>query len=160
MKLNKFSTALTIAVFAVVGLSGLAMFLGIKNAPLHLMHEYIGVAMIAVVALHLVNHAKSTIAHFGKPVTHVALAAMIAVGAAFFIFVPSNGVNGAKEISSRAQRAPVSDLAPLFNVTSDEFVAKLSAKGYAANANQSLSEIAKANNTNANFLITAILSKE
>jgi len=49
-------TPLTVCVFAVIATSGLMLFLGLFEGTVKEMHEWLGVAFVAVAALHLAKN--------------------------------------------------------------------------------------------------------
>ena len=53
-KFRSFATSLTTATFIIVGISGVMLFFNMKSLGAKLIHEYIGLAMMAVCVMHIV----------------------------------------------------------------------------------------------------------
>ena len=53
-KFRSFATSLTTATFIIVGVSGVMLFFNMKSLGAKLIHEYIGLAMMAVCVMHIV----------------------------------------------------------------------------------------------------------
>jgi uncharacterized membrane protein (UPF0136 family) len=160
MRLNSFVTPLTIGLCAVVFLTGVLMFFHIESRPIKGIHEYFGLVMVATIALHLINHKKATIGYFKKSSSLGLIAAIIVVSGVFYAIVPEKGGgdDAQKEVIERTLSAPVSLVANLFELTSDQAIEKLAASGVkVSNANETLSAIARNNRVKPDKLIEALI---
>ena len=57
--LRTFGTGATVATFAVMAVSGAALFFGLRGGNLKLIHEYVGAAMIIACVLHIIVNFKA-----------------------------------------------------------------------------------------------------
>jgi hypothetical protein len=142
---NKYVTPPTIGLGVIAIVSGGVQFFGVKNAPIHVIHEWLGVAFAAVVVLHLINHSKSTIGYFKKPLSIGIIAAALLAGGVFYALVPQKGGGGnvAKITLQRTYSAPIAVSAPVFGLTSNEATDKLRLNGIAVEGDESIAALAK-----------------
>ena len=143
--IQKYATPLAVALFTVVGISGVLIFFHLGEGPLKGLHEWLGLAFVAASALHVARNwngfvkivkTKRTQALIG--LTGIATAALIMVSA-------QGGGNPMKAFVFAAAKAPLPQVAQVLNLSPDQAVAGLVAKGFTvADTNQSLAQIAKA----------------
>jgi hypothetical protein len=132
--LFKFATPLTAGLFLVSTVSGVALFLGWQPGLFHEMHEVLSLVLIAPVAVHLWRNWKPLLAYFRRSAMPVALAASVAA-AGFYVYEglsSTRGPNPAFALMSAAQRAPVSQLAPVLGLDASDLARRLEEAGYGA----------------------------
>ena len=154
-------TGATIATFAVIAVSGVALFIGIRGGNLKLIHEYIGVAMVVACVLHIVANFRPFVNYF-KGLKGVIIGAFSAILIALcFISFGSNAGGKApvaKMLYPAVLNLSVSEAKNAFKTNEAKFSEFLqNANLTNANQNLSISEFAKANNINADDLVRAIL---
>jgi hypothetical protein len=147
MRWNRFVTPLTIGFGTIAVASGAFMFFGVKTAPIHVIHEWLGMLFVMIVALHLADHKKATLGYFKKPFAVAVIAATIALGSALYALVPQkSGGEGAKELVEKVANAPIAVSARLFGLSPEEAIKRLAENGVAvSSADGSLGAIANKN---------------
>lgn len=159
--LRRYVTQTTTAVGLVVGVSGGLLFFDLAKRQVHSMHEWLGMAFLAIAVLHVVRHRGSFAAMLRQPRQHVLLAltgfAMLAfVGASFT--APTGGGNPVHQLADRALDAPLVALAPVLGLGPDEAQRRLAAAGVAVDSPaQSLATLAAANHTDPRRLLGVVL---
>ncbi|GHV03906.1 hypothetical protein AGMMS50229_04120 [Campylobacterota bacterium] len=128
--LKKFSTPIAFGVFLIITISGVLMFFHIKTAGLVALHEWLGLAFVLSIGLHLLNHKKPTVSYITRPVALGTVAVIVLLSAGFYLLVPEKaGGSSAKMIVKQTINAPISVSAGLFGISSDEAAARLLASG-------------------------------
>jgi len=144
--LQRYATISTAALFCFMGLSGVLMFVEL-GGPLREAHEWLGLVFVASVALHVLRNKAAFLKLLTFKRTYVALAAVF-LAAAFMLEGEEGGSNPMRQLAQQSSQAPISALAPVLGVTTDEVLARLAAGGISnATASQSLQEVAKTQNT-------------
>ena len=158
--LRTLGTGATIATFAVMAVSGGALFFGLRGGNLKLIHEYVGATMIIACILHIFVNFKVTMNYF-KGLKGVIITAFIVIFIAL-CFVSFGGGNGkapvAKMLYPAVLNLSVSEAKSAFKTNEAKFSEFLqSANLQNDNQNLSISEFAKANNIKADEVVRAIL---
>jgi hypothetical protein len=157
---KRFVTPLTIGFGAVVFLSGLLMFVGVKTASIHAVHEYIGALFVIIVALHLIVHKNASLGYFQKTHSIVVIAASVAICAVFLAAIPEKrgGGNAWKALAERAIDAPIAETAQLFDLTEETLRDRLAEGGISiSNAEESLGAIARKHNLSPDAVIEKMM---
>ena len=135
MRLRDFATPLAGAVFVVMAATGLLMFFE-QGTPLgHELHEWLGLAFVVGVALHVSTNWAPLKAHLGRwpgRVFAVVSALLLVVG----VFPAKNDrpPNPSRSITMAVSRTSLKELAPLTKRSVDELVQTLKSAGYEATA--------------------------
>ncbi len=138
MRLRDFATPLAGAVFVVMAATGLLMFFE-KGTPLGKeLHEWLGVAFVVGVVLHVSTNWAPLKAHLGRWPGRV----LAVVGAALLVvavFPAKNDrpPNPSRGITLAVSRTSLKELAPLTRRSVDELVEALRSAGYQATAESS-----------------------
>jgi hypothetical protein len=134
--LRKYATPLSLVTGLAVATTGLLLLFGIRGEMSEL-HEWIGVAFVAALVMHLVRNwkalgflfksaASTTIAVVGG----LALAVLIVLHLPMFAGGGEGGHRGGPwMVANRVADAPIAASAPALGLTADEAVAKLRAAG-------------------------------
>ena len=158
--LRTFGTGATVATYAVMAVSGAALFFGVRGGNLKLIHEYVGIAMILACVLHIIVNFKA-FANYFKGLKGVIISAFSVILIAL-CFVSFGGGNGkapvAKMLYPAVLNLSVSEAKSAFKTNEAKFSEFLqSANLQNDNQNLSISEFAKANNITADDIVRAIL---
>jgi hypothetical protein len=156
--LKKYATQLTAALAVVVGVSGVMMFFHLYKGEVEALHEWLGMAFVAAVALHLARHRKPLAAMLGQYRMRILMAISALIAAAFIVATPAAPGNPVRMTIKAVLRAPIGELAPLLGVSTDQAIADLTAAG-ARNATpaQSLEALAQASNSEAFKLLATLV---
>ena len=157
--LRKHITNLTAALSLVVGVTGILLFFHLAKGPVEPLHEWLGMIFIAAAVFHVIRHRNSFANLLRQPRTHL-LFGLVALGvAAFVVALPANPpANPFRQMATAAQRAPISQLAPVLGLSEHEVLARLKAAGITApDARQSLYALASAHHTDPTRLMVIAL---
>lgn len=145
--LATYATALTTAIFFVVGITGVLVFFHIGDKYLMGAHEWLGMAFLLAAGLHVARHAKAFV-NLMKQKRTWALSAASALALGGFMLsaslAPTGGGNPMKAMVDVTAKAPLASLAPMLGVEPDQLVLRLEAGGVeVASLSQPLEEIAR-----------------
>lgn len=150
--LRNYATPLSFITGLAVSITGLMMFFGIRGEVSDL-HEWIGIAFVAALLLHMVRNWRGVGAMLKTKTSKtivgtlgVAFAALVA-----FTFLPSDegrsGPHGPWMVVNRVADVPISTSAPALGLSSDQAVTKLRNGGVPVDGPQeSLSKISHDHN--------------
>ena len=158
--LRTLGTGATIATFAVMAVSGAALFFGLRGGNLKLIHEYVGVAMIIACILHIFVNFKATMNYFkGLKGVIITAFSVILIALCFVSFGGGNGKAPAPKIAYNAILNMDLNTAKMAFKTDEAKFSEFLQNANLANANLNLSinEFAKANNMKPDDIVRAIL---
>ncbi|MGC9417458.1 MAG: DUF4405 domain-containing protein [Rhodovulum sp.] len=133
--LRKFATPLTIGASLLLGVTGVLMFFHAGTGLNKLAHEWVGLAFVAIVGLHVAVNWRPFVSHMKRPVGQAAafgFAALLALS-----FLPLGGMQGAGggrpdfALLHTVQAAPLDALAVVLNESPEALAARLRGAGYA-----------------------------
>ena len=152
--MRNYATPLSGTLMVIVGVSGVLMFFHLAGGGVKGLHEWLGLGLLAAVALHLARNWRALRNLVAAPRSQVMMGASCLAVALYLSFVPVNpSGNPARAMMMAAERAPLTQLAPVLGVEPDMLVARLAEAGIPARADQSVNEIARAAHTEAPRLI-------
>jgi hypothetical protein len=159
--LKRYATQATTVLAVVVCVTGIMMFFNLYKGDVAAMHEWLGIGFVVAAVLHGARHRKPLASMLSQGRMQVAALVVALIAASFIAFAPSNEGSPVRTIVGATLTAPISDVAPLFGLSADQAIARLNAAG-AVNAkpSQSIESIAKANQTDAFKLLSAVAKKE
>lgn len=134
--LTRYSTPLTVGLFLVSAVSGMALFFHFQGALFHGMHEWLSMLFLLPVAFHLVRNRNAFLTYFKKGWMAVPVAGALAA-AIIFALPALTGVAGERrppqtmgaEITRALTNARIADLAPVFGQEPAELMDRLRAAG-------------------------------
>lgn len=160
MTLRTWATPLTAGTFALVAASGILLFFHHAPGATRALHEWVGWALAAAVALHLALNWRSLRGYLRRPAMPLLLA-LAAVLTLAQLFLPAGGrppFAGMRALAQAAEPRTLQELAVFAGIAPDEAVARLEAKGFAARPDMSLRQIAGADPAGANAALEALLA--
>lgn len=157
MKLNRnYVTPFISLVFLVVGLSGMLMFFHLFDGYTEVVHEFLGVFFVVCAVFHIILNWKALKIHFKKAVFLPALLGVITITSLLVVmerlYPPVD-----LQIMNRIVKAPVRDAFKALNINYDEANIKLKARGIGIENAQSLEDLWKLNNADAEVIIDLLL---
>lgn len=157
MKLNRnYVTPFISLVFLVVGLSGVLMFFHLFDGYTEVVHEFLGVFFVVCAVFHIILNWKALKIHFKKAVFLPALLGVITITSLLVVierlYPPVD-----LQIMNRIVKAPVRDAFKALNINYDEANIKLKARGIGIENAQSLEDLWKLNNADAEVIIDLLL---
>ena len=134
--LSRWATPLTLGLFAVSAVSGLALFLHIGQSVFHEMHEWLSVVLLAPFVLHMVRNWTPLLAYVRRRALLAPLALSLAAALAFAAPAALTGAGGGSPmtVARLVLTAPLADAAPLFHTDALGLAARLAKLGYPAGA--------------------------
>ena len=135
--LRKYATPLSLVTGLAVSVTGLMMLFGIRGEMGDL-HEWIGVAFVAAILMHIVRNWRGLGAMFrSRTSAAIALVGGLALATLIVLHLPvfqeaeqGGGHHGGPwMIATRVAGAPIAVSAPALGLTADQAVAKLRAAG-------------------------------
>ena len=129
--LYRFGTPLTVGLFLVTAISGVALFFHIGPDSLRGVHEIVSLALLIPVGVHLWRNWNGFCNYFKRAAMPVTLALSLAVVGAFAFAAPggSDHVSPARAFLTLAQTAPISALAPVLKLDEATALQRLEAFG-------------------------------
>ena len=165
--LRNCATPLSFVTFLAVSVTGLMLMFGVRG-PVGDVHEWIGVAFIVTLGLHLLRNWRGMLAMLSLPRSKaivgglgVALAVLILAVTPFGSGGQGHGFHGAGQIMHRMAQAPIDKMAPAFGLTGDQAVTRLQHNGIkVSDPQKSLAQVAEENDAELPRLLTVMLSDE
>lgn len=158
--LKRYATQLTSVLGFVVCITGIMMFFRWYKGEVEAMHEWLGLAFVAAVVLHITRHRRPLLLMLGQYRTRILLAGTVLVSAAFLVIPPPKTASPVKQTVAAVLRAPLADVAPLFGMSAKDAAARLSEVGVQnVSVEKSIEGMARSNNTPAMKLLSAILDQ-
>lgn len=157
MKPNRnYVTPFISLVFLVVGISGLLMFFHLFDGYTEVVHEILGLFFVVCAIFHIILNWKALKIHFKKAVFLPALLGVIMITSLLVVmerlYPPVD-----LQIMNRIVKAPVRDAFKALNINYDEANIKLKARGIGIENAQSLEDLWKLNNADAEVIIDLLL---
>src|SRR5690606_34234443 len=157
MKPNRnYVTPFISLLFVVVGLSGLLMFFHLFEGYTEVVHEVLGLFFTISAVFHILLNWKALKIHFKKAVFLPALFGVIMITSLLVVmerlYPPVD-----LQIMNRIIKAPVRDAFQALNINYEEANIKLKAKGIAIQNAQSLEDLWKMDNADAEVIIDLLL---
>lgn len=130
-KLRRIATPLTIGASLLMGATGVLMFFHAGSGTAKLAHEWVGLAFIAIIGLHVAVNLRPFTAHLRRPPARIAIAAFGALLAATFLPLdPGGGGRSDFALLHRVEAAPIGALGALLNENPVEMADRIRAAGY------------------------------
>ncbi len=146
--LKTHGTTFTFALFLVSTVSGVFLFFHIASSTFHAMHEWLSMALLIPVAIHMWRNWASFLTYFKRKTMVIPLVLSLVAGAVFaYPSLTSTSRNGSPiQMTMRAMLSgSIAQVAPLYKLTPEALAERLSKKGYVvSSASQSLREVAEA----------------
>lgn len=144
--INNYTTAITTALFLVVGVSGVAMFFHVGTGIVREMHEWLAAAMVLAVGLHVYKNWCALKIYLRRGTIFAPLALTLVAAGAFVVpaALSERGDHRARHLMHAFNEARLSDIGQVLGVAPDALQKALKEQGYViASAEQRLSEIAR-----------------
>jgi hypothetical protein len=157
--MHRYGTPLTVGLFAVSAVSGVALFFHWSSGTFHSMHEWLSMLLLAPFALHLVKNWKPLLAYAKRKTLLIPLVLSVVIAVPFaFTAGKGRAGNPAFQTLSLMTRASLDDLAPIFDTPSEEMLKRLQAHGYkVSSTHDTPNDIATASAVPANEVLYALV---
>lgn len=143
--LQRYATPLTIGLFLISLISGVALFFHAAPSVFHSMHEWLSMLLIAPVGLHLWRNWQAMMNYLAKPAFSAAMAVCLVAALGFgFASTAAGGRHGSAQFAllNALTTTTPAKLAPALGTDADQLVATLKMHGFAkAAADVTLTEI-------------------
>ncbi|MGB8600757.1 MAG: DUF4405 domain-containing protein [Rhizomicrobium sp.] len=167
--LRTYATPLSLACFGAIGVSGVMMFIGLRNHQLGELHEWLGIIFLIAAALHICRNWRALLAMLAKTQSKIIVGvlgtiAILLIGSTFFGGGegggPDHGPGGMQAVEMRLSYTPLAQLAPAFGLSSSQVVARLRKGGIIVNGpGQNLTEISQKQNVPVPRLLNMIAAE-
>lgn len=157
--LNRLATPLTLGLFAISTISGIALFLHVGQGYFHEMHEWLSMVLLVPFVLHVWKNWNPLVMYAKRGALLWPVLASVVIAIPFaWPALTGKQQGGSPAIPMRVMmQAPIADLAPLLKMTPDALQVALADKGYkAASTQDSIQKIA---GENARVALFAVLPK-
>ena len=157
------ATPLTASVFVVIGTSGLMLFFGLFEDSVKEMHEWLGIAFVAVALLHIVKNWRPLQIMLKHRVTRFSALAVALVAAVFIggALMGGEEENPLRLMAQAVETAPLEASAAVLGISQDEMFARLRKAGVepAADA-RSLAEIIQKSGADPRRVMGAVVTAQ
>ncbi|MEI7429475.1 MAG: DUF4405 domain-containing protein [Betaproteobacteria bacterium] len=144
--LRKYATQLTTVLAFVVCVTGIMMFFRWHKGEVEAMHEWLGVGFVVAAVLHATRHRKALFLMLTQTRTRLLLVITALLAAAFLVYSPPKTASPVKQTVSAVLRAPLGDIAPIFDLSADQAVSRLAEAGIKnTSATKSIEALARSN---------------
>jgi hypothetical protein len=159
--LTRWATPLTLGLFAVSAVSGVALFFHVGQGVFHEMHEWLSMVLLLPFLLHMVRNWTPLLNYMKRSALWAPLGLSLVAAAAFAApaVLQGGGGGGPMAAAQLMMRAPLADVAPLFKTDPDGLRAALAARGYKVAAGDSLERLAAEAHASPFALIAALAPK-
>ncbi len=158
---RKIITPLTGALSLVIGISGVMLFFHFEEGLVKGAHEWLGMAFVAAMLVHLAMNWKAFKQHFKKPAAWISTGAVTAISAVFLVSsLTQSHESPVRSIINSIETTAVYDLAPVFKVSHLEINQRLDQAGVVIISGQeTIQELASSNGVDPRRLVMALTKK-
>jgi lysylphosphatidylglycerol synthetase-like protein (DUF2156 family) len=127
--LKKYATQLTAALAVVIVITGVMMFFSVYKRQVEALHEWLGMAFVLAVVLHLTRHRKPLLTMLSQSRMRILILLTALIAAALIGFPSSKESNPIKQMIGAVLRAPIGEVAPVLGVSAEDAMTRLTAAG-------------------------------
>lgn len=156
--LRAYATPLTIGTFLIMGATGILLFFHTNTTLNKVVHEYVGLVMVAAVILHVVLNWRAFQTYFKRPVALTLMGASAVMLAASFVSLgeETGGTRPDMVVLQMVSSASLTDLAPIMGTDTADLVARLAEQGVTATPDQTLIDLLNGDMRGAITLLSAV----
>ena len=156
--LRAYATPLTIGTFLIMGATGILLFFHTNTTLNKVVHEYVGLVMVAAVILHVVLNWRAFQTYFKRPVALTLMGASAVMLAASFVSLgeETGGTRPDLAVLQMVSSASLTDLAPIMGTDAADLVARLAEQGVTATPDQTLIDLSNGDMRGAITLLSAV----
>ena len=156
--LRAYATPLTIGTFLNMGATGILLFFHTNTTLNKVVHEYVGLVMVAAVILHVVLNWRAFQTYFKRPVALTLMGASAVMLAASFVSLgeETGGTRPDLAVLQMVSSASLTDLAPIMGTDAADLVARLAEQGVTATPDQTLIDLSNGDMRGAITLLSAV----
>lgn len=140
--LRKYATPITIGSFFLMAVTGVLLFFHMNTTLNKVAHEYLGLVMIAAVALHVVLNWRAFALYFKKPLAMGLMAVFVVALGLSFVSVPQTGGRPEYAVVNTVMTAPIEQIASILGTDTAGLIDRLADQGIMASMGQSLVDLA------------------
>ncbi|MDQ7248143.1 DUF4405 domain-containing protein [Dongia sedimenti] len=159
--LRRWATPLTIGAFLLMAVTGVVMFFEADHGLTTVVHQWFSWIFILGAGGHIAANSRPFVNYLKTRGGQASVAAcLLVLAASFFSWGLVTGPQLERPIEQSLIEAPLSALAPLTGTTAEALLARLKAEGIAANAGQSVRDLARATGIGENRLLGIVFLAE
>ena len=142
--LNRYTTPLTLGLFAISAVSGLALFFHVGQGIFHSMHEWLSIVLLVPFAFHLWKNWGAMLGYVRRGTLLAPAVATLVVSLVFVLPALSHGERGSPfRAVQLLTTTSILNLAPVLKTTPDALKASLVQRGYkVVSSNDTLDTVA------------------
>lgn len=159
--LRAWATPLTVGTFLVISVTGVLMFFHADSGLNKVIHEWIGLAMVAAVGAHLLLNWRAFTTYFKRPLAVTVMGVGAAVLAASFLLggATEGGPDGMRALMMSVGNARIETLADLAGKDTETVLTSLDAAGYTAEASETLATLSGGDRTAQDQIISVVFAR-
>ena len=161
--LSRYATPLTLGLFAVSTVSGIALFFHFAPGAFHGMHEWLSMVLLVPFALHVWKNWDPLLGYLRRRTLLLPVALTVLAGLVFAVPSLRGGTGGGPPPLRAAllmTQARLADLAPVLKTTPDALRASLTQRGFAVpSLDDSLASIAAARDVPAERVLFELIAQ-
>ncbi|WP_114694019.1 DUF4405 domain-containing protein [Motiliproteus coralliicola] len=160
LQTREWSTPLIIGSSLIVSVTGIMLFFHLAEGLIMAAHEWIGIAFVAIVGLHVLNHWRPFKGYFyRKRALNLILGTFVI--AAAFVFSADSGPHPLERVARQIEQSSVSAVATLQQRPVGELRVALESEGLILNGNeQTLAQLAQDNGVHLFRLIELLFEQQ
>lgn len=158
--LRTWATPVTIGTFIVISVTGVLMFFHADSGLNKLVHEWIGLVMVAAVAAHVLMNWRAFTTYFKRPVavTLMGIGALV-LASSFLLGGADASPDGMRALMMSVGNARVATLAELAGEDTEAVLAALDAAGIPATPDATLAALSGGDRTKQDEIIGLVFSR-
>lgn len=161
--LNRYATPVTTGLFAVSGISGIALFFHLTPAAFHGMHEWLSMVLLIPFALHIWKNWAALVGYVRRRTLMIPLALCLVAALPFAIpamIGEGSGGNPAFKTIALLTETPLKNLSPILKTTPEKLITGLAQQGYDVRSSDiTLAAVAASAGEDPNALLFALIAQ-
>lgn len=159
IKARDFATSFSVALFLIVGVSGVLMFFHLFDKYTKNLHEILGLLFVAIIFAHIWVNWKSMRGYFTKKIFALALFLTFLVTLGFVVDSDSKGENPKIVILHSMLKAPMESSLKVLGIDEKVALLKLQESGVSLDKKESIDIIAKYNNRSPFEIVSIMINQ-
>jgi len=161
LTMRTWATPVTLGAFALMSVTGVLMFFGVRGGLISEAHEWLSWVFLAGSAAHLVVNYRPLTLHLKSRWGRLSLAVAAVL---LVVAVAPTGIQTGHKLHQAVEQAvvdaPLTTLATLAHISTQDLETRLKARGVAATPEQSARELAERNGVDAREVVAIAFARE
>lgn len=158
--LKRNATQQVIPLSIIVAVTGVMMFFHLAQDKVSALHEWLGLAFVVAMVLHIMKNSKPFINSANTPRTRLFIGLFLIVSASFVFYPKGEEDNPFRKTTTLLMNASIADAAPVFGLSGEEMVNRLAkASQQTVTTTDSIQSISDKTHQNPVVLLRAVASR-